>query len=237
MNKPAYSILMSNKFFKLIESILRKEDITEEGKYVKKILDDYRSKRPLYEEFCSVVHKLLDAMLKDGNYKYQIVHRTKTLERLREKLIRKNREGIRYRNLNEVEDLAGVRILFYSEADKEKFVRQLKREVGETIQIMERKLKNGYEATHVIMSFGAKRLELPEYKHFYDLKAEVQVTSILRHTWAEIEHDFIYKDISGLKRRDPEKFAIVERRLGEILEKYIKQASLEFEKIIKFMDE
>jgi len=227
---------MLDRFKKLIEALVYREDKSEEGLYVKKILSEYRNKRPLHEEFRLAVHKLLDALLKEKNYKYQIVSRTKTPERLREKLIRKSGEGTRYRSLSEIEDLTGVRVLFYSEADKNRFVKELKRDMDGTTQIQNKKQKNGYEAVHIVMTFGEKRLQLPEYKHFFDLKSEIQVTSVLRHAWSEIEHDFIYKDINGLKKRDPEKFALMEKRLGEILEKHIKQASVDFEEVIKLMD-
>ncbi|MEO7761120.1 MAG: hypothetical protein ABIS68_04310, partial [Casimicrobiaceae bacterium] len=57
--------------------------------------------------------------------------------------------------------------------------------------------------------------------------------SILHHAWAEIEHDFIYKDIYGLKVRDPKKFRIMEQKLMEILENHIKTASVEFEQMMR----
>lgn len=221
---------------KLIEAILNRGN-TDENYYLKKIFSEYRNKRPLYEEFRSSIHKLLDALLKENNYKYQIVSRTKSPETLREKFLRKSAEGTHYKSLYDIEDLVGVRVLFYTEADSERFIKELKKEVDGTIQIQDKKHKNGYEAIHIIMSLGQNRLRLSEYRHFSGLKCEIQVTSILRHTWAEIEHDFIYKDISGLKKRDPEKFAIMEKKLGEILEKHIKQASKEFEEIIKWVDE
>ena len=228
---------MLPRLSKLIEAITHREDKQNGNKYVKKILADYRNRRPLYEDFRAAVHKFLDALLKEKNYKYQIVSRTKDSERLREKLLRKDGEGIRYSSLNDIEDLAGVRVLFYSEGDKERFVRELKKEMDGTVEIRDRKQKSGYEATHVTMTLGPKRLELSEYRQFAGLKVEIQVTSILRHTWAEIEHDFIYKDIAGLKKRDPKKFAVMEERMGQILEDHIKQASKEFEEIIKWADE
>lgn len=228
---------MLPKFLRLIEAIIHPEDKSDEGLYVKKILGEYRIKMPLYDELRLAIHKLLDALLKENNYKYQIVSRTKTPEMLREKLLRKNKKGIRYSTINDIEDLAGIRVLFYSEADTERFVRNLQREMDGTVQVKDKKQKSGYEAIHVIMTLGPKRLALSEYRHFAGLKCEIQITSILRHTWAEIEHDFIYKDIAGLKESNPEKFAIMEQKLGEVLEKYIKQASKEFEKIIKWADE
>ncbi len=228
---------MLDRFIKLVTAIAARPDTSEEGAYIKKILTEYRNKRPLYEEFCAAVHKLLEAFLEEKNYKYQLASRTKTVERLREKLLRKSAAGIRYAGLGEIEDLAGIRVLFYSEADKVKFVKQLKKEMDGAMHIEHKKQRSGYEATHITMMLGEKRLQLSEYKHFSGLKIEIQVTSILRHTWAEIEHDFIYKDVSGLKKRDPAKFAIMERKLGQILEKHIKQASLEFEDVIKLLDE
>jgi ppGpp synthetase/RelA/SpoT-type nucleotidyltranferase len=227
---------MLEKFLKLVDAVINREDTTEESAYIKKILTDYRNKRHIYDDFRDVVHKLIDSLLREKNYKYQIVSRTKMPDRLREKLIRKNKQGIRYRNLDDVEDLVGVRVLFYSEADKERFIKDLKKEVDVIMHIEDRKQDGGYEATHVVVTFGEKRLQLSEYKHFFDLKGEIQITSILRHAWAEIEHDFIYKDIGGLKKRDPEKFTLMKQKLSEILEKHIKQASKEFEEIIKLVD-
>lgn len=228
---------MVPRFLRLVEAIINRDDKSDEGIYVKKILSEYRNKKPLYEEFRAAVHKLLDALLKDNNYKYQVVSRTKTPERLREKLLRKSAESIRYQSLNDIEDLAGVRVLFYSEADKERFVKELRKEIDGSVHIENKQTRSGYDATHVIMTFGSKRLALSEYRHFEGLKSEIQITSILRHTWAEIEHDFIYKDISGLKKRDPKKFALMQAKLTAILNKHIKQASKEFEEIIKWADE
>ena len=56
---------------------------------------------------------------------------------------------------------------------------------------------------------------------------------MLRHSWAEIEHDLIYKDINGLREKDPQKFVILKEKLEGIMEKYIKQASLEFEEVME----
>ena len=228
---------MPNRFLNFVADILRREDTSEEGQYIKLILAEYRNKRPLYEEFCAAVHKLLDSLLKENHYKYQIVSRTKTPERLREKLIRKSAAGIRYKDLSGIQDLAGIRVLFYSERDKERFVKHLKREINGTINLEDRRRRGGYEATHVVMALDPKRLELSEYKRFAKLECEIQITSLLRHAWAEIEHDFIYKDIMGLKGTDPKKFALMEQQLGKILDTHIKKASQEFEEVMKIVDE
>ncbi len=224
---------MKSRFLNVVKSLFDSEEYYGDDTHIHNILNEYKSKRHKYEEFRVVTHKTMDAILREANFKYQILSRTKTLETLKEKLLRKKMDGINYHNLDEIEDLVGIRIMFYTEQDKNKFVTELKKEIGDFLKIEERKKENGYRATHIIMSFGPKRLQLSEYKQFSGLKSEIQVTSILHHTWAEIEHDLIYKDINGLRERHPEKFELMKKEMKEILEKYIEKASQELEEIIE----
>lgn len=202
-----------------------------------RLLAAYASKRPLYEDFAVTVYKLVDRLLQQTAVKYQIAYRTKTLEGLREKLVRKARQGIRYGSLDEVEDLAGLRLVFYSERSSRRFLEAVREEISGAMQFEERRTQSGYDATHIVMSFGPKRLQLTEYKRYEGLKIEIQVTTVLRHAWAEIEHDLVYKDINGLRRRDLAKFTAMRNRLGEIMERYIRPASAELEDILNEVDD
>jgi putative GTP pyrophosphokinase len=224
---------MASRFINAIKSIFNSDEYYGDDAHLQKILTEYKNRKHAYEDFRLAAHKTLDATLREGGYKYQIVSRTKTLERLLEKLLRKKKAGITYLSIHDIEDLVGIRIIFYTEYDKERFLKELRKEIGGFMKIEERDKQNGYKATHIIMAFGPKRLELAEYKDFRGLKSEIQLTSILHHTWAELEHDLIYKDITGLKEKDPKKFELLEREMQEILEKYIKKASSELEEIIR----
>lgn len=224
---------MASRFLKILSALFDPQESDNLAAYRRNILAEYKIKRPVYEEFGTAVHKLVDLFLKESGYKYQLMYRTKAPERLREKLIRKAGQGVMYERLGDVEDLVGLRVVFYSESDKDRFVKEIKKEIGEAIRIEEKGGKTGYKATHLIVAFGPKRLQLSEYKHFEGLKSEVQVTTMLRHSWAEIEHDLIYKDITGLREKDPQKFAVLEEKLEGIMEKYIRSASLEFEEVMK----
>ena len=204
----------------------------DEKVYVEGILTDYKNKRPGYEEFRVAAHKTLEALLEESGYTYQIFSRTKIPERLEEKLIRKRAEGVYYYSVEDIEDLVGIRVVFYTERDKEKFIKKIKNEIGGFLKVKERNKQNGYKATHIIMSFGRKRLKLSEYKHFRGFKSEIQITSILHHAWAEIEHDLIYKDINNLKIKNPEKFESMKQKMKGLMEKYIKKAATELEEII-----
>lgn len=100
--------------------------------------------------------------------------------------------------LNQIEDLAGVRVIT--------FLNQTVEEVCECIEhefdYLEKEDKSarlmdddkfGYQSIHYIVRLSSNRITLPEYQLFKDLKLEIQVRTILQHTWAEIEHDIQYK--------------------------------------------
>lgn len=200
--------------------------------YIEGILREYQKRYPVYEEFRGALHKVVEAFLKDKRYKYQITSRTKSIERLKEKLLRKREEGRYYESLDEIEDLVGIRVIFYTERDRSRFLTEIKKEITGHMRVEERIKANGYQASHLIMGFGPNRIQLSEYQHFANLKSELQVTSILHHAWAEIEHDLIYKDIHGFKYKDLAKFTKIKSKLEEIMEKYIKKAAKELEEII-----
>jgi len=200
----------------------------------KKIVDDFREKRALYEEFCLAMHKMLDSMLVAQDYKYQIFYRIKELDHLEEKIIRKAKEGTVYEKLEDLEDLAGLRILFYLEADKDKFTKKLLSELTGEVDVTHYKKLSGYESTHVIASFGKKRISLPEYGKFEGLKCEIQLTSILHHAWAEIEHDIIYKDTLG-KKRDKKRIVVIKKAMRKILTKYLVKASTELNDLVRII--
>src|SRR5262249_19177482 len=48
----------------------------------------------------------------------------------------------------------------------------------------------GYSALNFVCGHLPKRLADVEYKKFSGIRCEIQVTSILRHAWAEIEHEW-----------------------------------------------
>lgn len=232
-----YPEFMATRFLKLLQGIFNPKEDVINATYRRRLLAEYKNKQPLYEEFGIAMRRLVVPLLQEGNYKYQITHRIKAPERLREKLIRKAAQGTRYTYLDDIEDLVGMRILFYSEGDKEAFVRKIKKGSVGVVRIEERNAGNGYEATHIIMALDPGRLQLSEYKQYDGMKCEVQATTILRHAWAEIQHDLVYKDIFGLKNKNPEAYAYMQQKLNIILEKYIKRASTEFEEITKHIAE
>jgi len=221
-----------NNFIEKLILYFQKTRNEDNSEYLSKIINDYKQKRPIYEEFRIVVHNAIESILKNSGYKYQISSRTKTIERLEGKIIRKKNEDKYYNSINDIEDLVGLRVIFYTEKDKNAFIDEIKRELSVSIKIEDKNKSNGYNAVHLIMCFGDKRLKLSEYKHFKGLKSEIQITSIFHHAWAEIEHDLVYKDIYGLKQNDPEKYILIKDKMNHLSEKYIKTVTSEMEEIM-----
>lgn len=72
----------------------------------------------------------------------------------------------------------------------------------------------GYLSLHYIVSLSEERTNLTEYKEFQNIKFEIQIRSMLQHTWAEIEHDLGYKSSVGLPNHIKRDFS----RVASLLE-------------------
>lgn len=201
--------------------------------YTKKIIKKFEEKRPLYEEFCLSMDKMLRDLLDEKKYKYQIFHRVKSTARLKEKIARKKGEGKKYKNLSDVGDLAGIRIVFYLESEKEKFLNDLQKELPNIISIEKLEKNNGYRAKHVVVRLDHKRTVLSEYKKFKNLRCEIQLLSIFNHVWAELEHDWLYKNMHGLKNKNPGRYEILKGQMEDIFKVYIKKLTSRFESIAR----
>ncbi|MPZ45409.1 MAG: hypothetical protein GEV05_18860 [Betaproteobacteria bacterium] len=62
----------------------------------------------------------------------------------------------------------------------------------------------GYRSAHYIIRLSEKRSLLREWENFTDLKAEIQVRTVLQHAWAAISHKLQYKregDVPASLRR------------------------------------
>ena len=84
----------------------------------KKLVEEYEEKEQLYKEFASLVRNMLEVLLTSKGFKFQIFHRPKDKDKVAGKIDRKRREGKEYTKLNDMEDLAGARVVFYLESDK-----------------------------------------------------------------------------------------------------------------------
>ncbi len=196
------------------------------------ILKEYRAMATLYREFSDAVKYILERMLNHGEYKYHISSRVKDIQSLEKKIERKRLKGKVYKQLKDIKDIAGVRVIFYTESDRRKFIKRMQKEFDRSLLIKKTFKISGYRAVHAILSLGEERLKLSEYRAFKDLECEIQLSLILEHAWAEIEHGILYKENWGFKEADTLHYLHMKEHMERIMKNYIHKASTDLEKIV-----
>lgn len=161
------------------------------------IMNEYTQKRGLYEHLSASVLQISEGLMKKEGIKYaSAVFRIKDADSLSEKISRK---GDKYQTLSDITDVGGVRIITYYADDVDRVAELIEREfeVDKENSIDKRKTLGanvfGYLSLHYVISLDDRRAKLPEYENLGGLKIEVQIRSILQHSWAEMEHDMGYK--------------------------------------------
>ena len=109
------------------------------------------------------------------------------------------------RPLEQITDQAAIRIITFFPRTIAEIDEMLREEFsviehfdkGESLIEEER---FGYQSVHYLVTINSVRTSLPEYERFETAKVEVQVRTILQHSWAEIEHDIQYKSSATIPR-------------------------------------
>lgn len=153
-------------------------------------------------EFGAIVCSLLKELLTDADIQFHSIDcRVKDFESVSRKL---NLKADRYNNVGELTDLLGVRVITYFPNDVDKVAEIIKNEftIDPDNSVDKRKILEadqfGYLSLHFIAKMSEKRSKLTEYKRHANYGFELQIRSILQHTWAEIQHDLGYKSKSDL---------------------------------------
>jgi len=210
----------------------------------------YKEEYAIYKEFTDKLQNLLCELLKKHNIDANIEFRTKDISNFIEKIQRKGKE---YKNpLKEVTDLVGVRIIAFYKEDVDKIGEIIKKEFNvdfknsmDKAQVLDPD-RFGYLSVHYVISLSPHRNKLTEWKDFAEIKAEIQVRTVLQHAWAAIDHKLRYKTTNevpkNLRRQLFRLSALLEladdefsnlKRLTEDVEEYysqkFKKGKLDFE--------
>lgn len=149
-----------------------------------------------YETLGEIIESMLRREIENEKL---IIHdlslRVKNKDSFLKKCIQKN-----YSDLgSQMTDFVGLRIIAYTTADVDTACRIVEHlfEI-DTSNSRDKAVdlggdKVGYLSRHYVVSLGAERQAFPEYRDICNLKAEIQIRTILQHAWAEIEHDREYK--------------------------------------------
>jgi len=185
---------------------------------VKKEFAKYQGAFNLYESYLARLRRLITELLEARHIQvHKIEGRCKEFSSLEEKL---THNQSKYNRLEDVTDLVGIRVITYFSKDVERVAGIISGElvIDHTNSVDKADSLNpdqfGYLSVHYIIELDSDRTARTEYRQFRDLKAEIQVRSLLQHAWAEIEHDLGYKNTAGLPVRLRRKMA----RIAGLLE-------------------
>lgn len=175
-----------------------RKTLNKPQQFIEGILNRYDEQCTLFQEFTSVTERLILDLLKSNNLRvHSVTSRVKNKKSISDKISKA--AEVKYQSLDDIYDICGIRIITYypDEVDAVAEIIQNEFDIDYNLSVDKRIILDpdrfGYLSLHYIAKLSTQRLQLTEYKHFNKCKAEIQIRSILQHTWAEIEHDLGYK--------------------------------------------
>jgi putative GTP pyrophosphokinase len=200
------------------------------------IANKYDSLTDEYEKLSINLIQALEIFLNDKKIAYLSINsRIKDKTSFIEKIERKNYEN----PFDEIEDICGIRIICYYQTDVSKIAEIISSEFTVVENQDKEELLNddqfGYRSNHSIVRIKKGWLNAPNYRGLENLKAEIQVRTILMHAWAEIEHKLSYKSESQIPKQFRRKLFIMSAKLEEADEQFenIKNAVIDYKESVK----
>lgn len=166
-------------------------------------LNDYSGQIATAQSAADMARDTISGIVRQsGRVVHTVSARAKGLTSLRGKLRRK-----RYSHpAKQVTDLIGVRVITYYRDDVDPIVAELRKnlEIDDKRSADKRTTLDlhsfGYRSVHLIGRLKSGTALNAQHRFLMERWFEIQVRSILEHTWAEIEHEIVYK--SGVVQPD-----------------------------------
>jgi putative GTP pyrophosphokinase len=199
------------------------------------LVSEYARVQERYAAFAHDLADLLRRMTRDWPIAPVLESRVKDPAHLLEKA---GRPGKRYERLADVTDLAGVRVITQTTSAADDVVEILRQEFEIDEENSVDKSSDldvdrfGYAARQYIVSLKAPRLAQREYQQFSDLRAEVQVRTVLEDAWARIEYPILYKRAVEEVSRDLQRRLYGLAALFEIADRELDAISAEWRDLV-----
>lgn len=192
---------------------------------IDKFLVRYSKEYDFYTELARLSAEIIEAELESNGIRAIVTYRAKKPDRLKQKLIQRNDEK-QYRRVDQIYadivDLSGVRIALYFPGDiseveviiNTKFALVKTKEFPDKDKVSKDKRFSGYWAKHYRCTLPIDNL-IGSNSRYCDTVIEIQVASVLMHAWSEVEHDLVYKPLSGGVSED--ELAILDQLNGLVM--------------------
>lgn len=178
------------------------------------LFQEYNDKLPNYDRARANIKEALEEYLKEKNISFVTIEsRIKDFESFYEKISRKKYEN----PFEENEDFCGIRIILYFQDDIEKVNKIIEENfIIEESENKSNKLEDnefGYRSNHLIIKVKDSWCVTPNYKGLENIKIELQIRTVLMHTWAAIEHKLGYKSNQELPKNLKRKLYLMSAQL------------------------
>ena len=172
-------------------------DSTTLNPHTQDLLTQYRQLLPVYEKMAEVIPERLKGFFAEaGIIVATVEHRVKAEDSLAGKLKLK---GGKYRDIFDVTDVVGIRVITFYIDDVDKVASVLERlfEIDWENSIDKRKAHEidsfGYLSLHYICRIPESSYTVAEHPELNKIRFEVQMRTVLQHAWANMNHDTGYK--------------------------------------------
>lgn len=179
---------------------------------IERYIAGYHKKQDFFHIAAQQCHDRITRELRHNGIRHIGTFRAKRKDRLRDKLYQRFGAGKAYVTSEDIEadvvDLAGVRIALYFPGQTADALRIIRSVYADAVpiafplpeprrgsHIYNYRFK-GYVATHFRAVLGPESLD-GDKQHCAGTRVEIQVASMFMHAWAEVEHDLVYKPLTG----------------------------------------
>ena len=177
---------------------------------------EYEKRLPRFKRCVENLVQAIEIFLQENNVLYlSVTGRVKDFESFAEKINRKKY----LKPFEENEDFCGIRIIVYYQRD----IQIIQEIVNREFTILESTIKAeqlavnefGYRSNHSIVKIKNEWLSAPNYRELQEIKIEVQIRTILMHTWAEVEHKLAYKNKDQVPKELQRQLSILSAKFEE----------------------
>ena len=161
------------------------------------ILQEYKNLSTTYIKMQNIImNELKECVHGFGTIVNSVESRIKTEESLAKKLELK---GSKYQSIHDITDIVGARVVTFYMDDVDKFAAKIESifEIDWENSIDKRKMQNidqfGYLSVHYICRIPKNMYYDKNEEIINEIRFEIQIRTILQHSWATIQHDTGYK--------------------------------------------
>lgn len=157
-------------------------------------IETYKELKPQYKRLENNICSVLNEMFCDGGIPiFDVESRVKDDASVKTKISSKG-----YKNpIEEIDDFCGVRVICYYQEDIQKICEIIQNEfvVLKEENKQEELSDNqfGYTSFHYVIKLKNEWLGHPSARGLDGFRAEIQIRTMLMHTWAAISHKLLYK--------------------------------------------